>query len=271
MNRFAALTAVFALVIALLAAWGALDVNWPWQKIPDVATTRTTISYDAPPRIVEIEPIAIECHARVHAEVPVEGTKSHRLFGVGYRTDRVRMQAVGDVDTCVDAGAVDIETGAGFTDVSIPADAIKFVRPRVDAVATQHSVRFDKGFVGKLTDVFPWVSDNSGLTPAAYSFAQTVIGGSDCMSQAYAVTQDLLVDAYRAQALERGIDPATVRIQVVGSPDFAQNEVGVDLDDFEFASVGDQAVCEVADSAADGVEQPVEPTPEPHTDPRGEV
>jgi hypothetical protein len=265
-SRISAILAVFALVIALLVAWGALDVNWPWKNLPEVATNETTITYDAPPRIVEIEPIALDCRARIHAEVPVEGREDHRLFGATYRTDTVNMLAVGDVDTCVDPGAVTIEANGGFTDVTVRADQIEFVRPRVDALSTQNSVSFDKGFVGKLTDAFPWVSDNSGLTPAAYSFAQTVVGGSDCMSQAFDVTQDVLIDAYRSQASERGIDPDSVRVQIVGTPDFAQNEVEAQIGDFEFATTGDAAVCEVTDTAAAGVEQPVEPLPAPHSD-----
>ena len=268
MNRFTPLLAMSAVVIALLTAWGALDINWPWEALDDVATTKTTITYEAPPRVVEIEPISIDCRARVHAEVPVKGTKEHNLFGVSYRTDAVHMLAVGDVDTCVDTDGVDIESNAGFTDVTLQADAIEFVRPRVDALATQESVEFDKGFVGKLTDAFPWVSDNDGLTPAAYSFAQTVVGGSDCMSQAYAVTEEILIDAYRAQAIERGLDPNTVRVQIIGEPDFAQNEASADLGDFDFATVGGQSVCEVTDEATGGVMQPAEPIPAPHSDQR---
>jgi hypothetical protein len=265
-SRLTPLLATVAVVIALLAAWGALDIKWPWESLPEIATNETTISYDAPPRIVEIEPIALDCRARIHAEVPVEGREDHRLFGATYRTDSVTMLAVGDVDTCVDPSAVSIESTGLYTDVTVRGDQIEFVRPRVDAAATQNSVQFDKGFVGKLTDAFPWVSDNSGLTPAAYSFAQTVIGGSDCMTQAFEVTQEVLADAYREQATARGIDPETVRVQIIGTPDFAQNETAAEIGDFDFATTGDESVCEVADAPNSGVEQPEEPVPAPHTD-----
>jgi hypothetical protein len=43
--------------------------------------------------------------------------------------------------------------------VLVPADAIPFVRPRVDAVATVDSVHDDQGFIGKLTDALLWVGE----------------------------------------------------------------------------------------------------------------
>ncbi len=57
-----------------------------------------------------------------------------------------------------------------------------------------------------------------------------------------------------------------MRVQIVGTPDFAQNEVEAQIGDFEFATTGDAAVCEVTDTASAGVEQPVEPLPAPHSD-----
>ena len=57
----------------------------------------------------------------------------------------------------------------GSARVLVPADAIEFVRPRVDAVATLGSVHYDEGLIGKLTGALPWVSDDQNLTPAAYA------------------------------------------------------------------------------------------------------
>ncbi len=250
-----------ALVVALLHAYGALSINWPWDST-NIASAETTIRYDAPARVVGIEPIALDCRARIHAEVPVEGRKEHKLFGQVYRTDTVRLNAVGDIDTCVSADAVSIVEGVtGPTRVVIPAEAITFERPRVDAAATQDSVRFDKGFIGKLTDAFPWVSDSEGLTAAGYSFAQQVIGGSACMQQAYAVTEGILVDAYREQMIARGDSPLDVEVEIVGTPDFAQNEPATPDEDFDF-SVGGGSECEVAPDALGGVSES-SPSPDP--------
>ncbi len=251
-----------AIVVALLHAYGALSINWPWDSA-NVASAETTISYDAPAQVVEIVPIALDCRARIHAEVPVEGRKEHKLFGQVYRTDTVQLRAIGDIDTCVSADDVSIvESVTGPTRVVIPGHAITFERPRVDAAATQDSVRFDKGFIGKLTDALPWVSDSEGLTAAGYTFAQQVIGGSACMEQAYAVTEGIIVDAYRDQMIARGDAPTDVEVEIVGTPDFAQNEPADPDEDFDF-SVGGGAECEVAPDALEGVTQP---SPSPATD-----
>ncbi|MDH3752495.1 MAG: hypothetical protein OEU32_01385 [Acidimicrobiia bacterium] len=262
--------ALFALGVVVLSAYGALTINWPWNKLPDVASNEVTVTYDAPARIVEIEPIGLDCRARVHAEVPVNGRKEHSVFGQVYRTDTVEVLAIGDIDTCLSADAVEItETAPGSVRVTIPAESIQFVRPRVDAIATQDSVRFDKGFVGKLTDALPWVSDQEGLTPAGYAFAQTVIGGSECMEQAYELTKSVLLDAYAEQATGLGLGQAAVEVQIVGEPDFAQNDIGADLGDFDFRTDDDSVFCEVTADPSDGLD-PI-PTPDPvpeHADPR---
>ncbi len=251
-----------ALVVALLHAYGALSINWPWDSAT-IASAETTIRYDEPARVVEIEPIALDCRARIHAEVPVQGRKEHKLLGQVYRTDTVELRAIGDIDTCVSADDVSIvESAAGTIKVVIPGEAITFERPRVDAAATQDSVRFDKGFIGKLTDALPWVSDSEGLTAAGYSFAQQVIGGSACMQQAYAVTEDIIVDAYRDQMAARGDSPLAIDVEIVGTPDFAQNEPATPDEDFDF-SVGGGSECEVAPDALGGLSQP---SPSPDTD-----
>ena len=84
-----------------------------------------------------MEPISLDCRARIHAEVPVEGRREHELLGQVYRTDTVSMLAVGDVDTCVEGTSAEVvHHRDGTTEVIIPGESILFVRPRVDAVAT---------------------------------------------------------------------------------------------------------------------------------------
>jgi len=247
------LLVVFFVVIGL-GALGFVDFRWPWEGV-EVASQESTVTFDEAepePRIIEIEPIALDCRARIHAEVPVKATREHDLVGQTYRTDTLEMVAVGDVDTCVSADLVEVvERLDGLVDVIIPAAAIEFSRPRVDAVATMDSVVFDKGLVGKMTDVFPWVSENNSLTPAAYAFAQTVVGGSDCMKQAYDATEAALIDAYRSQMSEQGGNPADVRVIIDGVPDFEQNDLAEDprFDDFDFSIDGTLAVCELAENA----------------------
>lgn len=240
-------------LVGLLLYSGAISINWPWQNIDlDIASSKTVVAPDAPAQIYRIEPLALDCRARISAIVPVEGKKEHELAGRVYRTDTVEMEAYGDVDTCVNAELVQIEQlDDGRTKVTIPAEAIEFVRPRVDTVATRDSVRFDKGLIGKLTDAFPWVSDNEKLTPSAYAFAQTVIGGSDCMSQAYTVTEQVLLDAYAEHARITGTNPNRVEVEIVGIPDFDQNPPLTELDGAEFEVRNDEVKCEVAEGATD--------------------
>ncbi len=244
---------VAVLLVALLLTSGVFSVNWPWNNISlDVASSKTVIAPDAPAQIYRIEPLALDCRARISAVVPIEGKKEHELAGRVYRTDTVEMEAFGDVDTCVNAELVQIEQlEDGRTKVTIPAEAIEFVRPRVDAVATRDSVTFDKGLIGKITDAFPWVSDSEGLTPSAYAFAQTVIGGSECMSQAYTVTEQVLLDAYAEHARITGTNPDRVEVEIVGTPSFDQNPPLTDLDGVDFEVRNNDVQCEVADGATD--------------------
>ncbi len=255
---FLTVLAIGFLTVGVLWWTGAVSINWPWNNIElNVASSKTVVAPDAPARIYRVEPLALDCRARISAVVPVKGKKEHELAGRVYRTDTVEMEAFGDVDTCVNAELVEIEErDDGTTKVTIPAEAIEFVRPRVDAVATRDSVRFDKGLIGKLTDAFPWVSDNESLTSNAYAFAQTVIGGSECMEQAYVVTEQVLVEAYAEHARESGGNPDRVEVEIVGTPDFDQNAPLTELDGTDFEVRNDQVECEVADGATDqaGVE-----------------
>ncbi|MFT7599824.1 MAG: hypothetical protein ACI8TP_002760 [Acidimicrobiales bacterium] len=236
------------------AIWsGALSFGWPWHVLPEFSNVEVVISLPEEARIVAVEPIALDCRARVHAVVPVEGQREHRLFGRVYRTDTVELEAVGDVDTCVEGtSATVIHKLDGTTEVVIPGDAILFVRPRVDAVATASSVHVDKGLVGKATDVFPWVSDDLGLTPLAYAYAQNVIGGSECMETAYTVTESMLIEAYRQQYIDQGADPDDLTIRIDGRPTFPDPNP-VDLGDDLTMSVGDDHIsCVLSDELGGG-------------------
>lgn len=234
---------VFIATLIILTNTGVIGIDWPWQKIdvPEVLTEETVVVQPQEATIVEIEPIALDCRARIHAEVPVKGKRDHKALGQTYRTDTVEMTAVGDIDTCVDAAdAAVIANDDGTFRVVVPADAVTFERPRIDAVATMDSVEFDKGLVGKVTDVLPWVSDDSGLTPAAYAFAQQVVGSSSCMEQAWDVTAEVIVTAYEDQLVAQGGDPADIEVDIVGTPDFGEPPA-TDQGGFQFA-VEDAAI-----------------------------
>lgn len=215
---------VFVAGLIVLTNAGVIGISWPWEKLdlPDVLTEETVIVQPDEATIYDIEAITLDCRARIHARVPVHGKRDHRVLGQTYRTDTVSMTAIGDIDTCVEASATEVirRSDTEFR-VLVPATAVTFERPRVDAVATMDSVEFDKGFVGKLTDVFPWVSDNTGLTPAAYGFAQDIVGSSACMEQAWDVTKLAIQRAYLDQMLAQGGTAADITVEVIGAPDFA--------------------------------------------------
>lgn len=240
------------IVVGLLAfaQIGLIDWTWPWEGA-EVLVEETTVEQPEVATIVAIEPIALDCRARIHSVVPIEGRREHSLAGQVYRTDTVSMTVVGDIDTCVEAGGVEIVNRKdGSVRVIVPADAIRFVRPRVDTVATLDTVRYDKGALGKLTDAFPWVSDDSGLTPAAYAYAQTVIGGTDCMRKAFETTQQAIVRAYEEQMVEGGLDPSLISVDVVGSPDFSTTESPEQvLDGYDFTIEAPATTCQVSPGA----------------------
>lgn len=234
----------------LLGQVGLLSFSPP--TLPRFTEIDVEVTLPEEARIVAIEPISLDCRARVHARVPVVGTRQHEAFGQVYRTDRVTLDAVGDVDTCVDGNSARVEHHRdGTTDVIIPGESIVFVRPRVDAVATGDSLTVSRGFIGKLTDAFPWVDDNLGLTPLAYAHAQNVIGSSECMQTAYAVTEGMLVDAYRDQFIEQGVDPDALTVRIEGEPLFSE-PADIDMDGVDLR-VGDGPVRCVASDDLGGV------------------
>jgi len=236
---FATVAGIFMLAIIIvlgLLSFGWLDVNWPWEDLVEQETTLEVDVDAGPAQIVEITPISLECRARIEATVPVVGTQRTSIGGATISTDTIEMRAVGDVDTCVDSSGIEIvERADGTFGVIIDASAIEFVRPRVDAVATMASVTTDRGIVNQVVEALPWTNEDDELTPAAFAFAQTVIGGSSCMEAAYEQTRTALTQAYRAQMAQQGADPNDVDVIVSGIPDFGQNDVDQQLlGDFEF-------------------------------------
>lgn len=237
------------------AVWsGGVSINWPWKVIPDFNDVAVALTIPNEVRIVKIEPISLDCRARVHAEVPLEGKREHKLLGQVYRTDSIEMDAIGDVDTCVDGTSAQVvHRRDGSTEVVIPGESIVFVRPRVNTVLSADSVAVDKGGVGKLTDVFPWVSDDLGLTPLAYAYAQNVIGSSQCMQAAYEVTEEVLIDAYRLQFIGQGADAATLVVRIEGEPIFV-DPLPVNLGDVTMDLSGEAITCVVSDEAFGGLQ-----------------
>jgi hypothetical protein len=247
-SSFLGTAVLVAAGLYLLASLGVVDLKWPWENA-NIMRRETTVAQPTEAKVVEIEPVALDCRARIHAIVPVEGRQEHKMLGQTYRTDTVRLDAVGDIDTCVDASQVDIvEAADGTFRVTVPAEAITFERPRVNAIETMDSVHYDEGFVGKLTDILPWVSDNTNLTPAAYAYAQTVIGSSECMAEAFAVTEQVMIAAYQEQLTAQGEPESNVEVRVIGEPNFGE-PVATTLDGMEFEVGANGATCSVDDAA----------------------
>ena len=242
-------SAVLAGFVVVLGAivWSTGMIQFSGPSFPDFTRIDVDLTLPKEARITAIEPISLDCRARVFAEIPVEGRREHEAFGRVYRTDRITMTAFGDVDTCVDGSGTEVTHNRdGSTEVVIDARSIVFVRPRVDAVRTAATVDVDKGAVGKLVDAFPWVDDNLGLTPAAYAYAQNVIGGSECTRTAYDLTRVLLVDAYREQVVDQGVDPDTLTVTIEGQPDFTDPEP-LDSGEIEMWAGAGEVVCRPSD------------------------
>ncbi len=231
-------------------------VSLPTPSFPSFSKSEVSLTLPDEARIVAVEPISLDCRARVHAEVPIDCKRTHEIGGFEYRVDRIQMNAIGDVDTCVDGSAAQItHSKDGTTEVVIPGESILFVRPRVNTVKTAESVNIDKDQIGKLVDAFPWVDDNLGLAPKAYAYAQVVIGSSECMRTAYGVTEAILIDAYRQQLIDDGVDPEQLTVRIDGEPDF-ENTEEFDLGDIEMTvGSGDDISC-VASEDVGGVSSP---------------
>ena len=225
--------------VVALFSFGWVDINWPWENV-DLVQEEAEVGIDSveegPAQVIEITPIALDCRARIVAEVPVIGTQRTQVVGQTISTDTVRMRAIGDVDTCVQADGVEInERTDGSIGVIIEAESIVFNRPRVDAVATMESVSTDRGFVGQLVEILPWTNEDDELTPAAFAFAQEVIDSSACKQAAYEQTEAVIIQAYTQQLVDQGGDPEMIDVIISGVPDLGQDESEVRmLGDFEF-------------------------------------
>lgn len=248
MNKILGGTIIGALVVTIAALWtGVASLQFPWQVLPDFTDVEVELALPEEATIVAVEPIALDCRARVHAVVPIEGSREHTLFDRVYRTDTISMEAVGDVDTCVEGTSAEVTYHRdGSTDVVIPGHSILFVRPRVDAVRTAESVDVTKGQLGRFTDVFPWVDTDLGLTPLAYAYAQNVIGSSQCMEAAYTVTEQMLIDAYTDQFVANGADADSLTVRIDGDPIFT-DPPAVELDGVDMSVDGDAITCAVSD------------------------
>ncbi len=248
MNKFIGGALAGILIIGGFMLWlGVASLTWPWRVIPDF--TEVAVEFELPEeaRITSVQPIALDCRARIHAVVPVEGSREHKAFGQTYRTDSVSMTAYGDVDTCVEGTSAQVvHKRDGSTEVIIPGESILFVRPRVDTVATAGTVEENKGYLGRVTDVAPWVDTDLGLTPLAYAYAQNVIGSSQCMEAAYEVTEQILIDAYTEQFVEKGANPDDLTVRIDGRP-FFPSPPAVDLGDLEMDVAESSIACEVSD------------------------
>ena len=233
------------LALVALLSFGVIDIRWPWENVVS-ETAEVGVDVEEGPTLISVTPISLDCRARITASVPVIGTQRTSVAGATISTDTIRMRAVGDVDTCVSSDGVEIiERADGTTGVIIDADAIEFVRPRVDAIATMDSVTTDRGFVNQVVEALPWTNEDDELTPAAFAFAQTVIGGSECMRAAYDHTETAIITAYQDQMVAQGADPDDVDVIIAGIPNFGENDDVPVLGEFEFAEEPG-TTCEVA-------------------------
>lgn len=258
MNKFFGGAAVATVGLIIFGVWAsAVSFRFPWQPDLDFTDVEVTLSLPEEAMITAVEPITLDCRARVHASIPIEAKREHELFGKVYRTDTLEMLAIGDVDTCIEGSSAKVKYNQdGTTEVTIDGGDIVFVRPRVDAVKTADSVEVNKGLIGKWTDVFPWVDDDLGLTPISYAWAQNIIGGSDCMQAAYTVTQQILIDAYTEQFIANGADADKLSVQIDGLPDFS-DPAPLDLDGIDMKVDETGTTCLVSEDLASGQSTPI--------------
>lgn len=272
-TRSAATPPVFMAIVAMFALIGIAVVgnvfgilSWPFSAGNTGVQTHSVTHQLAPAKITKLELIALECRETIQMEVPVEGKVDHvaRVLGVQVaptRTDRAGLTAIGDIDVCVQIGSSRVLSDAnGQQTVRIPASDIVYHRPRVDTLLSAQSAWYDAGWQAKLTNWLPFVSDNQSLSPAAFAYAQLVIGSHDCIAASWEVVVAGLHEAYRQQAANQGVDPNSVSVEIVGEPDFAVYAESIMANysteeraqaeryvrDFNFAVKEDEVVCELA-------------------------
>ncbi len=254
--KAAAIGVLSGLLAVALVSTGILELHLPDALRLDrlarsLVHSDQEVAQKGDATMVRIEPVSLDCRARIQATVPVTGTREHTVAGFVVRTDTVTIDARGDVDTCVDAGSVTVVQGDdGSFAVDVPGEAISFVRPRVDLVSSAQHVEYDQGLLGELTDLLPGVDDTETLTLSAFAFAQQVIGGQACMQEAFAVTSQVLQQAYVDQLAAQGVAASMVTV-TVGQPDFGQHPVAAPQDDTTFAVRGGIR-CQLAADAHQG-------------------
>lgn len=202
--------ATFALVLAVIAVSFALKPSLPENEV--------TIAIQQPQEIdLVVTPLALECRTRVTGQAQFSILREHNL-GIRYRTDRLGVDMVGDIDICVDA---DLEFDEGV--VTVPSEAIHFVRPRVNHENTE--LTYDKGNIGKITDVSPWASEDSGMEEVALLYGQNLIL-TQCTDIMYGIAQSHIKEAYsEAYGIEVIVEkPSLPSHEPIHAPDMSVNE-----------------------------------------------
>lgn len=157
-----------ALILGLVGHETVLGSLTALVPLPEHATTQELAE---PVEVkIKLEPLGLECRAYLYGETYISFKKEHQLGSRTYRTDTLEIMAYLDVDLCLPESAVIVEEGISKTIIIYDASELIWRRPRVDASRTQ--TYFSKGAVGKLTDVAPWVEENSSLYDDALAFTQ---------------------------------------------------------------------------------------------------
>ena len=59
-------------------------LRFPGPELPEFTALEVEVSLPDEARIIAVEPITLDCRARVHAQVPDEGARRHRALGQVY-------------------------------------------------------------------------------------------------------------------------------------------------------------------------------------------
>ncbi|NNE56115.1 MAG: hypothetical protein HKN32_08850 [Flavobacteriales bacterium] len=228
-------------IVALFGfLWGLsvinlIDLKWPFSSPLERETTVTQIE---PATIYQMSAIGIDCREYTAVAVPTEGKNEHKadlvLWKPKYRTDTILMTVYGDVEACVPTLASTVlNTADGRVVVEVDATQIEWNRPRPDAEKTLAfgDINVNQGWVGEITDIIPFVSDNLGLKEKAYAFGQAVIGSSECFSVAWDQVRQAIEFAYiHLEAERNNVDPSQVSVKFLGEPNFDQHVQPEDLE-----------------------------------------
>lgn len=186
----AALLVVSAVALAALAA-GRLNLT---PGIPDVIpeNTQTTEVQIVEPVEISLNQIDLHCHVTALGSTEIEARRHHSVSVFDYRTDRIVLAVVADVNVCTE-GVTSVESNT----VTIDWSTLVFDRPRVDHEQSR-VLHHNKGFVGKFTDLPIFVSENSPLYDVAYFYGQTAVMQS-CYGVIFEESRTLILNSYRNQ------------------------------------------------------------------------